>query len=163
MVKRIIYPGTFDPVTHGHLDIVNRTLKLFRTVEILVCENPGKRPLFSLSERAGLIRQSLARPSAVLIRTYRGILVNYVKKGERAIFIRGLRVVSDFEYELQMAMMNRKLNENVETVFLMPNEKYIFLSSALIREIAQYRGKIAKFVPPPVYKALLSKFGKKHV
>ena len=163
MVKRIIYPGTFDPVTYGHIDIVNRTLKLFRTIEIVVCENPIKQPLFSLSERSRLIRQSLGRSSNVLIKTYRGLLVNYVKKGERAIFIRGLRVVSDFEYELQMAMMNRKLNVHVETVFLMPNEKYIFLSSALIREIAQYRGKIAKFVPPPVYKTLLSRFGKKDV
>jgi pantetheine-phosphate adenylyltransferase len=125
---------------------------------VVVGENPRKKALFPLQERYSLIRQSTANRKNVRVKVFKGLLVDYISKNEKAIFIRGLRAVSDFEYELQMAMMNRKLNPNVETVFLMPNEKYIFLSSSLIQDIARNRGKIDPFVPGPVKMALKKKF-----
>ncbi|OGS36863.1 MAG: pantetheine-phosphate adenylyltransferase [Elusimicrobia bacterium RIFOXYB2_FULL_49_7] len=157
MVKRVIYPGTFDPITNGHLDILQRALKLFTRVEVVVGDNPQKRCLFTLEERIDLVRESVCSFRGVSVRPHSGLLVNMVKKRERAIFIRGLRAVSDFEYELQMAMMNRHLNSNVETVFLMPNEKYIFLSSSLTKDISRFNGDIRGFLPAPVYEALKRK------
>lgn len=161
MVKHVIYPGTFDPITKGHLDILERALRIFGRVEIVVGENPQKQCLFTIKERCLLIKQSLGRIPGVTVRTHSGLLVDYVRKNRTAVFIRGLRAVSDFEYELQMAMMNRNLNRNVETVFLMPNEKYVFLSSSLTRDISRFGGHIRHFVPEPVYKALRNKFRKK--
>lgn len=157
-VKRVIYPGTFDPITNGHLDILNRALALFKKVEVVIGQNPHKSPLFSLDERKALIEKSVNFNRYVKVVTYRGLLVDYIKKGEKAIFIRGLRVVSDFEYELQMAIMNRKLNPNVETVFLMPNEQYIFLSSSMVRDIVKFKGDIGRFIPGVVQQALLDKY-----
>jgi len=157
-VKRVIYPGTFDPITNGHLDILNRALTLFQNVEVLVCENPSKSPLFTLEERKRLIEESMKGIARIKVSVYRGLLVDAVKKGEKAIFIRGLRVVSDFEYELQMAIMNRKLNPDIETVFLMPNEQYIFLSSSMVRDIVKFKGDISRFIPRVVRLALKEKF-----
>jgi pantetheine-phosphate adenylyltransferase len=157
-VKRVIYPGTFDPITNGHLDILNRALTLFDNVEVIVGENPGKSPFFTLGERKRLIEESVNRDKRVKVTLYRGLLVNAVRKGEKAIFIRGLRVVSDFEYELQMAIMNRKLNPDIETVFLMPNEQYIFLSSSMVKDIVKFKGDISRFIPPVVRRALKEKF-----
>ena len=159
-VKRVIYPGTFDPITNGHLDILNRALTLFKSVEVVIGENPSKSPLFTVEERKSLIEKSLNHDKRVKVNIYKGLLVDYVKKGEKAIFIRGLRVVSDFEYELQMAIMNRKLNPNIETVFMMPNEQYIFLSSSMVRDIVKFKGDIGRFIPPVVQDALKEKYGR---
>jgi len=160
MTKRVIYPGTFDPITYGHLDILARALRIFRSAEVVVGENPQKQCLFTLKERVALVRDSVRRFPQVSVHSHTGLLVNYVRPGQRAVFIRGLRAVSDFEYELQMAMMNRHLNRNVETVFLMPNEKYVFLSSSLARDITRFRGRIRRYVPPSVYRALKGKYGR---
>jgi pantetheine-phosphate adenylyltransferase len=160
MAKRVIYPGTFDPITCGHLDILERALKIFSRVEVVVGENPQKQCLFTLQERMDLVRKSVRRLSGATVRSHSGLLVNCVRPGQQAVFIRGLRAVSDFEYELQMAMMNRHLNRNVETVFLMPNEKFVFLSSSLTRDITRFKGRIRRYVPGPVYQALKDKFSK---
>jgi len=158
MVKRVIYPGTFDPITNGHLDILGRALTLFDKVEVVVAENPQKNPLFSLKERMNLIKNATKGWKGVSVSACRGLLVDCLKKGEKAIFIRGLRAVSDFQYEIQLAVMNRKLNTDIETVFLTPNESYIFLSSSMVRNIVRFKGDITRFVPAAVGRALKEKF-----
>lgn len=156
-MKIAIYPGTFDPITNGHLDILERALKLFDKVIITIARNTAKDPLFTEKERLTLLRQVTKRYKNVEIDSFRGLLVNYVKQQNAIAVVRGLRAMTDFEYELQMALMNRELNEKMETVFLMPNEKYTYLSSNVVREIARLGGDVSKFVPPVVYKALLQK------
>jgi pantetheine-phosphate adenylyltransferase len=158
MPQHVIYPGTFDPLTHGHLDILKRTLRLFPGVEVVIAENPQKKSLFTLKERERLIRESVAGLKHVRVTVCRGLLVDYVNKRDTAVLIRGLRAVSDFEYEMQMALTNRKLNPNIDTIFLMPNEKYIFLSSSLVRDIVRFKGNVEQFVPPAVVKALKAKY-----
>ncbi|OGJ90930.1 MAG: pantetheine-phosphate adenylyltransferase [Candidatus Raymondbacteria bacterium RifOxyA12_full_50_37] len=158
MTKRIIYPGTFDPVTNGHLDIVDRALDMFGSLEIAVGENPSKTTLFSQAERVALLADSLGDRKNIQIRQFSGLLVDYAGAHEHAILIRGLRAVSDFEYELQMAMMNRRLNPLVETIFLMPNYRHIFLSSSIIKDVARHKGDISPFVPEKVNQALRNKF-----
>jgi len=160
-----IYPGSFDPITHGHLDLIDRALVLFDRLIVAVAENVSKSPLFTAEERRDMILQSfdqLKMESArdrVEIVIFGGLLAQYaVDRGATAI-LRGLRAVSDFEYELQMALTNRSLAKDVEAVFLMPNAKYIYLSSSTIKDVARHGGDISKFVPPLVAKRLRERFG----
>ncbi|MEX0602262.1 MAG: pantetheine-phosphate adenylyltransferase [Bacteroidota bacterium] len=156
-MKIAIYPGTFDPITNGHLDILERALKLFDKVVICIAKNSSKSPMFSEEERLSLIRQSVASLRNVEVDSFDGLLVAYARSKGAVAVVRGLRAISDFEFELQMALMNRKLDEAVETFFLMPNEKYTYLNSSIVREIARLKGDVSDFVPPPVKKALEAK------
>lgn len=156
-MKIAIYPGSFDPITNGHLDILERALKLFDKVIITVARNSAKNPLFTEKERIALIHKATKIYSNVEVDSFDGLLVKYVQKKHAIAVVRGLRAMTDFEYELQMALMNRKLDEHMETVFLMPNEKYTYLSSNFVREIARLGGDVSKFVPPVVLKALQQK------
>ena len=152
-----IYPGSFDPITNGHLDILERARKLFDRVIITVARNSAKNPLFSEEERLAMIRHSVKGMKGVKVDSFDGLLVDYARKQKATAVVRGLRAISDFEYELQMALMNRKLNHNVVTVFLMPNEKYTYLNSSIVREIGRHKGEIREFVPPYVLKKLQEK------
>ena len=156
-MKIAIYPGTFDPVTNGHIDILERALKLFDKVIITIARNTEKNPLFTEKERIALLRQVTKHYKNVKVDSFEGLLVDYVQKRNAISVVRGLRAMTDFEYELQMALMNRKLDEKMETVFLMPNEKYTYLSSNFVREIARLGGDVSKFVPLVVLKALRQK------
>ena len=156
-MKIAIYPGTFDQVTNGHIDILERALKLFDKVIITIARNTAKNPLFTEEERITLLRQVTKHFKNVEVDSFEGLLVEYVEKRGAISVVRGLRAMTDFEYELQMALMNRKLDETMETIFLMPNEKYTYLSSNFVREIARLGGDVSKFVPPVVLKALRQK------
>lgn len=159
-MKRAIYPGTFDPITFGHLDVLNRALKLFDEIIITVAINPAKSPLFSLEERKTLIKQVLNDHhdrERIRIEGFDGLLVNFARQKKATAIIRGLRAVSDFEYELQMALMNRRLADEISTVFMMPHEKYTYLNSTIVKEVARLGGDVSNFVPPVVEKALLVK------
>jgi pantetheine-phosphate adenylyltransferase len=159
MSERIaICPGTFDPITNGHVDIIQRSLRIFDRVIVAVLVNPQKRPLFESKRRIELIRASLQGVERVEVEAFQGLLVDYVKDRGGAAIIRGLRAVSDFEYELQMALMNRRLSQEVETVFMMPSEEYSFLSSTMIKEIASFGGSVRGLVPEPVERALREVF-----
>ncbi len=157
-MKRAIYPGTFDPFTYGHLDIVQRAVSLFDEVIVTIALNSAKAPLFNTNERMEMLRESLSSFASVRIDSFRGLLVNYAKKEKANVIIRGLRMISDFEFEFQMALMNRKLEEEITTVFLMPDEKYTYLSSSIVREIAQLGGDCSPFVPPHIEKKLKQKY-----
>ena len=159
-MKRAIYPGSFDPVTNGHLDVVERARKLFDEVIVAVAHNDEKQPLFSLQERLGLLQETVGKFERVQISQFEGLLVEFALAQKANAVIRGLRAVSDFEFEFQMALMNRKLRDNVETIFLMPKEEYTYLSSRLVKEIARLGGDVSKFVPPVVASALGKKFKK---
>src|SRR5436853_2641136 len=159
-MKRAIYPGSFDPVTNGHLDVVERARKIFEDVIVAVAHNDEKQPLFSLEERLELLQQTVGKIDNVRIAQFDGLLVEFAVQQEAIAVIRGLRAVSDFEFEFQMALMNRKLKGAVETIFLMPKEEYTYLSSRIIKEIARLGGDVSGFVPAPVAKALKSKFGR---
>jgi pantetheine-phosphate adenylyltransferase len=160
-MKRIaIYPGSFDPVTNGHMDILERGLKLFDKIIVAILLNPGKTPLFTLEERIEMLKGSLEKfKNGVEIDYFNGLLVDYaMSRGAQGI-LRGLRATSDFEYEFQLALMNRKLNRQVETVFLMTGFRWIFTSSSIIKQAAQFGGDISDMVPPLVQKRLQEKFG----
>src|ERR1700730_10489803 len=157
-MKRAIYPGSFDPVTNGHLDVVERARKLFDEVIVAVAHNDEKQPLFSLEERLELLKQTVGTIDNVRIAQFDGLLVECARTEKASAVIRGLRAVSDFEFEFQMALMNRKLESGVETIFLMPKEEYTYLSSRLVKEIARLGGDVAGFVPRPVAEALARKF-----
>jgi pantetheine-phosphate adenylyltransferase len=159
-MKRAIYPGSFDPVTNGHLDVIERGRKLFDEVIVAVANNDEKQALFSLEERLHLLEQSIGKIDNVRIAQFEGLLVEFAVAQQASAVIRGLRAVSDFEFEFQMALMNRKLETAVETIFLMPKEEYTYLSSRIIKEIARLGGDVSSFVPPAVVKALGSKFGR---
>jgi len=149
-----ICPGSFDPITNGHLDVIQRAARLFDRVIVAVAANQPKGPLFGLAERLDMVRLAAAHLPNVEADTFSGLLVTYVgQRGAHAV-VRGLRAVSDFEFEFQLALMNRKLNEHVETIFMMPRECYTFLSSRLVKEIASLGGDVGEFVPPPVLAAL---------
>ena len=156
-MKIAIYPGTFDPVTNGHLDILARAVKLFDKVIVSVARNSTKNPLFTEEERVALLRTLARRQRNVEVDSFTGLLVDYARSKKATAIVRGLRVISDFEYEFQMALTNRRLHEDVETVFLMPNEKYTYLSSSIVREVARLNGDVKDFVPPVVLKALKKK------
>lgn len=156
-MKRAIYPGSFDPVTNGHLDVAERALQMFDEVIIAVTQNNNKSPFFSIDERMELLRQStgtLKNRDRIKISSFDGLLVNFAAEQESVAIIRGLRAVSDFEFEFQLALMNRKLNDQVETIFLMPKETYTYLSSRMILEISRLQGDITGFVPEAVDRAL---------
>jgi pantetheine-phosphate adenylyltransferase len=157
-MKKGIYPGTFDPVTNGHLDLVQRGLRIFDEIIIAVAPSPKKQPLFTLEERLRLIRESVKGYRNVQVEAFNGLIVEYAKSRGGAAIIRGLRAVSDFEYELQMALMNRRLDMSVETVFMMPSEEYSFLTSTIVKEAASFGGSVRGLVPEAVERALSEKF-----
>ena len=157
MPTRAVYPGSFDPLTNGHLDLIERSLRIFDELVVAVVTNPAKTGLFTDTERVEMIREATQTLRAIEVVIFDGLLVDLVERvGARAI-IRGLRAVSDFEYEFQMALMNRKLREEIETVFLMPHEAYSYISSRLIKEVAGYGGRVTGLVPPGVEKRLLAR------
>lgn len=157
-MKRIaIYPGTFDPITYGHVDVVERAVEIFDRVIVAVAHNSTKQPLFTTRERLKLLRDTLGKYKNVEVDQFDGLLVDYARKKKAKAIVRGLRAISDFEYEFQMALMNRKLAEHITTVFLMPHEKYTYLNSSLVREIVLLGGDVSEFVPPNVGKALAQK------
>lgn len=157
MAKTAIYPGTFDPITNGHLDIIQRAVLLFDHLIIAVATNPQKKPLFSTEERIDMIRNVVGNDPRIEICRVDGLLVEYAEKRGAVALIRGLRAVSDFEYELQMAMINRKLNEKLITVFLMPHERYAYLNSSIVKELAYFNAEFDQFVPKYVYEKLKEK------
>lgn len=162
-MRTVIYPGSFDPLTNGHLDLVHRAARLFDRVIVAIAENEGKHPLFSLKERCRLVKEAVAHLPNVEVDTFTGLLVDYVVSRQAQAIIRGLRAVSDFEFEFQLALMNRKLNERIETIFMMPKDTYTFLSSRIVKEIARLHGDVTPFVPENVRTALLKKLGTKSV
>lgn len=159
-MKIAIYPGTFDPITHGHIDVVERAVTLFDRVVITIAINAVKKPLFSVEERKEMIAESTGHLQNIEVDAFEGLLMEYAKRKNAVAVIRGLRAISDFEYELQMALMNRKLAEEVVTVFLMPNVKYTYLNSTIVKEVAGFGGNVSGLVPESVEKRLQEKFRK---
>jgi pantetheine-phosphate adenylyltransferase len=157
-VKTVIYPGTFDPITLGHVDLVERAARIFDRVIIAVAKSERKKPLFSLEERIDLAQQSLANTPNVEVVSFEGLLVQFARAHDAPFVLRGVRAIADFEYELQLANMNRAMYPELETIFLTPNERYAFISSTLVREIAGMGGEFDQFVPPPVTAALRARF-----
>ena len=160
MGSRAMYPGTFDPFTNGHNDLVRRACRIFEHVVVSIAANPGKTPLFTLEQRVDLARRVLADVPHVEVMGYTGLTVDFARQQGLNVIMRGLRAVSDFEFEFQLATMSRHLNGEVETVFLTPTEQFNFISSTLIREIASLGGKVGEFVHPIVAEALKNKFAK---
>jgi pantetheine-phosphate adenylyltransferase len=159
-MRTVIYPGTFDPITYGHLDVLERALNLFEEIIITIAINPSKKPLFSLEERIQLIETVLEKnPEGhrVKVLGFDGLLVDFAREKKASAIIRGLRAVSDFEYELQMALMNRRLADEITTVFMMPHEKYTYLNSTIVKEVSRLGGNISNFVPKNVQEALNKK------
>lgn len=159
-MQTAIYPGSFDPIHNGHLDVIGRASKLCGRVVVAVAVNHAKTGLFSMEERVDLIRSASAHIAGVEVKSFSGLLVDFVREEKGDAVIRGLRAVSDFEYEFQMALMNRSLDENFETIFLMPSQKNIYLSSRIVKEVATLGGDIDRFVPDVVKAALRAKLGK---
>jgi len=153
-----IYPGTFDPITNGHLDLINRGLCLFDKVIVTIAINPGKEPLFSLDERKEMILECYTEEDRVEVDTVSGLLVEYAAQRNARAIIRGLRAVSDFDYEFQLALMNRKLERSVESVFLMPGFRWIFISSSIVKDAASHGGNVGGLVPEHVEKKLIDKY-----
>jgi len=156
-MRTAIYPGSFDPLTNGHLDVLQRATKLFHRVIVAVAKNESKNPLFTSAERVALIKEGVTNFPSVEVDSFDGLLVDYARKQKAQAIVRGLRAVSDFEFEFQMALMNRKLDENIETIFMMPKETYTFISSRIVKEIGRLGGDISSFVPAHVETALKKK------
>jgi pantetheine-phosphate adenylyltransferase len=158
-MRKAVYPGSFDPITNGHLDVITRAQKLFDEVVVAIAADNTKTPLFSMEERVDMIEKSVKDLKIpVKVKVFSGLLVNYVSEEGACAVVRGLRAVSDFEFEFQLALMNRKINDQVETIFLMPRDTYTYLSSSIVREISRLGGPVTHFVPPHVEKALKQKF-----
>lgn len=153
-MRKVVYPGTFDPITYGHIDVIKRGLNLFDELIVAVTTRPRKKTLFSLEDRVKLAKESLENMKNVQVKSFNGLLVDFLKLEKASIILRGLREVSDFESEFQTAILNRKLADYVETVFVMTNEKYFYLNSTAVKEIASLGGDISGFVPKPVEKML---------
>jgi len=158
MSKKAIYPGTFDPLTFGHLDLIKRGLKVSDELIVAVAVSMDKAPLFSLEERLKMLKEATKDLKRVTVESFEGLIIEYAKKKDVTMVIRGLRMISDFEYEFQMALTNRKIEEGIETVFMMPNESYSYLSSKLIKEVARLGGDLKAFVPGFVEKRLKEKY-----
>ena len=161
MAQRIIaiYPGSFDPITNGHLDLIERGSKIFDELIVAVLQNPEKYPLFTVEERVEMLREATRHCPNVSVDMFEGLLVDYAVRRQARVILRGIRAISDYEYELQMALMNRKMDANLETVFMMPGVAYTFLSSRLVREICQLGGNVTGLVPPVVEERLRAKVG----
>lgn len=159
MPRIAIYPGSFDPVTNGHIDIAKRGLKLFDRIIVAILLNPGKQSLFSVDERLEMLKEAMSGIDHIEFDTFDGLLVDYAHMRKASAVLRGMRAVSDFEYEFQLALMNRKLNRDIETVFLMTGLRWIFTSSSIIKEAARFGGDVADMVPPGVNRRLKAKFG----
>ncbi|PIU21220.1 MAG: pantetheine-phosphate adenylyltransferase [Candidatus Diapherotrites archaeon CG08_land_8_20_14_0_20_34_12] len=160
-MKCVIYPGSFDPITFGHLDVIERASKIFDKVIVAIANNPEKKQLFSITERLNLAKESTANLKNVEIESFDGLLVDYLDKKGCFLVLRGLREMSDFQFEFQQAMTNRKLNKKIETIFVMTAEEYSYLSSSLVRELAKFNAPLSEFVPKSVESALRSKFKSK--
>ncbi len=159
-MKIAVYPGTFDPITNGHVDIIKRSAKLFDKIIVTVAVNTQKIPLFNLTERAEMIHQVLKNEERIEVDQFDGLIAEYLKRVNASALIRGLRAVSDFEFEFQMSLMNRKLNPDVETVFLTPAQEYIHLNSTIVKEVASFGGDVSEYVPDYVKAKLQEKFKK---
>lgn len=161
MKKIAVYPGSFDPVTNGHIDLIKRALEIVDELAVAVVKNPEKKPLFSIKERIAMLKEVTKDLKNVKIRSFDELLINYAEKIGAKTIIRGLRAISDFEYEFQMALMNRKLNKKIETVFMMPSAKYSYLSSSIIKEVVSFGGSLCDLVPRIVEERLKKKLAKK--
>lgn len=157
MSTKAIYPGTFDPLTNGHLDIVTRAARMFDHIVLAIAASPGKKPLFSLEERVALAEEVVMHLPNVEVLGFSELMANFARDQQANVLVRGLRAVSDFEYETQLAKMNRHLLPELESVFLMPSGNYSFISSSLVKEVARHNGDVSAFLPPPVLTALLAK------
>ncbi len=162
MTKTAVYPGSFDPITNGHVDIIKRGLKIFDQLIVLVAYNPEKRCLFDLEERLFMIREVVRDEERVRVDSWGGLLVDYVKKIEANVVLRGMRALSDFEYEFQLALMNRRLNRDIETVFLMTGYKWFYTSSSIIKEAASHGGSVKGMVPDIVYQRIQERYGRRN-
>ncbi len=157
MQKRAIYPGTFDPITNGHIDIVTRAAAMFDELILAIAASPSKKPMFSLDERVALAQEATAHLQNVTVVGFSDLMANFARDQQATILIRGLRAVADFEYEMQLAHMNRHLMPDLESVYLMPSKEWSFISSSLVKEVARHQGDVAHFLPQPVHQALLDK------
>lgn len=157
-MKKALYPGSFDPITNGHVDILERASRIFDIVEVAILRNPSKDPLFTVEERVEMIKDIFRGKENIQVSSFSGLLVDYAKKSGADVIIRGLRAISDFEYEFQMALMNFKLSPNIEIIFMMPRVEYSFLSSKLVKEIYSLGGRLPDLVPEQVDRALMKKF-----
>jgi len=157
MTTKVIYPGTFDPITYGHIDIVERALRLFDKVIIGIAQNAAKKPLFTFEERVALVQKVFAKNKKVQICSFSGLLIDLAREKKVMVILRGLRAISDFEYELQLANLNRTMEPEIDTIFLSPAEQYAYISASMIREISALNGDVSQFVPPIVLKALKNK------
>jgi pantetheine-phosphate adenylyltransferase len=159
-MKRAVYPGSFDPITNGHLDIINRASRVFDEVVVGVLINPDKKGLFNIEERVNLIEKCVGNLKNVKVQGFSGLLINFMKVVDAKVIVKGLRAVSDFEYEFQMALMNNKLDPKIETVFMMTNAKYSYLSSSSVKQVAMFGGCIKGLVPNEIYDEIVSKANK---
>ncbi|MBI2651156.1 pantetheine-phosphate adenylyltransferase [Candidatus Woesearchaeota archaeon] len=158
-MRAAVYPGSFDPVTNGHLDVIERALKIFDKIIVAVGDNPGKKPLFSTQERIEMLKESTKGMKNVEVDSFLGLLLDYVKKKNSKVIIRGLRAVSDFDFEFQRALLNRVADGDIETVFIMTKENYVYLNSSIVKEIAMFHGRVNGLVPKIVEEKLREKFG----
>ena len=159
-MRKILYPGTFDPIHNGHIDIASRAAELFDQLEFVVAVNPDKKTLFPTNKRIDLIKESVREKENIKVNFFKGLVVDYASSQGHSAIIRGLRHVSDFEFEFQMAMMNFHLNKNITSLFMMPDEKYIHLNSSVVKDVSKNGGDVSAFVPPCVQEALFTKFSK---
>ena len=159
MTVKAVYPGTFDPITNGHLDIITRGLRLFDEVLVAILKNPAKEPLFGVEERIAILRAAVGRIPNVRVESFDGLLVEYARARGAQVIVRGLRALSDFEYEYQMALMNQRLAPDINTVFMMPSEAYSYVSSRLVKEVVRLGGDVTGLVPPEAVARLKARFG----